>query len=123
MSKKPLFILIPLFLFISVVVVNGKDTVDENGEWHMVGMWNGSFYNSSGSSAPDFEDWDERKIEPAPQPVLDLSSSRIFYITTLAISLIVLFIILNKILLLNTIKSERLETPSDTFQRRGNYLV
>lgn len=113
MIKTLFFISITMLLLSIVLVVSGESTVSEDKEWQTIGTWSGTLYNASAKSDPDIEEQDERKIEPAPQPVLDLPMTKFFYITTISISLIVLFIIVKEDLLLYSFNSERLETPSD----------
>ncbi|MBE3093874.1 MAG: hypothetical protein IMZ52_02500 [Actinobacteria bacterium] len=76
--------------------VNAEDSTKENVKWNTISTLSGSIYNSS--TVDLHEEDNERRVEPAPQPVLDLPSNRVFIITTISISFIIILGISRKMM-------------------------
>jgi len=91
MEKTIFTILMIMFLFSFTVLARAEDISQNSKEKYPIETWHGTIYNTS--IPDDHMENNERKIEPAPQPVLDLPNDRVFYITTFSISLIVIFCI------------------------------
>ena len=87
-KKTLLTLLILTCLLASVEVTSAEDR-----KLQRVFYANMSYSNSSVPSNIDIERDNEREIEPAPQPTLDLPTERVFIITPLVICLIVLFVL------------------------------
>ena len=88
MRKILLLLILPACLLFSVVIVNAEES-DER-EWQKAMGGSFSFSGNSDSNDDNHED-ESKEIHPAPQPTLDLPLDRVFYITTLLISLVVMF--------------------------------
>jgi len=89
--------MIMAFLLSLIAIVGAEDITQDGKEWHTISTWHGTIYNSSTQTNPDVEEDNERKIEPAPQPTLDLPTDRVFIITPLVISLVVLLVLISSL--------------------------
>ena len=78
-------------LILTCLLASAAVTSAEDRKLQRVFYSNMSFSNSSVPSNIDIERDNEREIEPAPQPALDLPNDRVFIITPLVVCLIVLF--------------------------------
>jgi len=78
-------------LLCPIVVCSAKPITKDNKQWHTIQTISGTIHNSSAIN-PDEEE-PELNIKPAPQPVSDLPSDRVFPITTLSISFLIILMI------------------------------
>ena len=97
MKLTPLIIVVFTLFLCSVMTVNAEDNIKDNSRgFKTISTINGTIRNISSSGVDLHEEDNERRVEPAPLSALDLPSDRVFIITTLSISFIIILVIRNE---------------------------